>query len=501
MIQLPAAILDFLSTLTVSQGRHVGQPFNVLPWQRRFIRGAFSVPGDALLSLARGGGKTTFTAALGTAALDGPLVEPNAETLLVASSFEQGLVAWRHVLAFLRPAIEANPKRWRIQDSSNRASVTDRATGASLRVLGSDPRRLHGAAPKLILADEVAQWPSASGQIDEMLAALSTSRGKIPGSKMLWLGTRPASPDHPFERARKTVSYAQVHAADPEAPPFRKSTWTKACPSLPYMPDLLAQYRLEAAAAKIDPSALASFKALRLNAGTADTVEAVLVEAALWRALEIDGDVGPGRLYVLGLDLGQNSALSAAVAYWPGDGFLDSFAVCPETPSLEDKGRADAVGRLYLDMARRGELIQAGARVADIDYLLRETLDRWGRPSAIVCDAWREAELRQILERIGFPMAALVVRRMGWKDGGEDVRRFRAACVDRRVRPKRSLLMRSCLSEARTVSDPAGNAKLAKSQFNKRDDAAAAAILAVAEGERRRDVLSESEELQYALAG
>ena len=79
---------------------------------------------------------------------------------------------------------------------------------------------------------------------------------------------------------------------------------------------------------------------------------------------------------------------------------------------------------------------------------------------------------------------------MGYRDGGEDVRLFRAAVTGDKVAPERSLLLRAALTEARTVTDPAGNAKLAKgSQAGRRrrarDDAAAAAILAVAEGRRR----------------
>ena len=34
-------LLDWIGTLTVTQGRLSGQPFVVLPWQRRFLRGAF----------------------------------------------------------------------------------------------------------------------------------------------------------------------------------------------------------------------------------------------------------------------------------------------------------------------------------------------------------------------------------------------------------------------------------------------------------------------------
>ena len=85
--------------------------------------------------------------------------------------------------------------------------------------------------------------------------------------------------------------------------------------------------------------------------------------------------------------------------------------------------------------------------------------------------------------------SGLVVRGQGYRDGGEDVRLFRMAVLAGKVAPTRSLLLRAAL-EARTVDDPAGNHKLAKStqggrRAHARDDAAAASIIAVAEGMRR----------------
>ena len=78
---------------------------------------------------------------------------------------------------------------------------------------------------------------------------------------------------------------------------------------------------------------------------------------------------------------------------------------------------------------------------------------------------------------------------MGFQDGAADVRAFRRACLEGKVTPLRSLLMRSAMAEARTVSDPAGNQKLSKGaqggrRHRAKDDAAAAAILAVAAGAR-----------------
>ena len=495
-MRLSVQIGQYIEGLVVGQGRHAGDLVRLLGWQRRFLAGAFGRDGDAALSMARGNGKTTFCAAIACAAVDagGPLVAPMGECLLVASSFDQGLIAFRHMLQFLQPSFDrwgVGPgARFRVQDSANRATIQDRHTGALVRVLGSDPRRLHGAAPKLLLLDEVAQWPPE--RVGPMLAALRTSRGKLPASKALWLGTRPATESHPFQRALDGhgVGFRLAYAAPKDADPFKRRTWDRANPSLRHMPDLLEVLRQEAADARLDPAALQSFRALRLNQGVADSVSSVLIDAETWRAsMELPKVGERSSEYVLGIDAGQSAAMSAAAAYFR-TGELEACAVFPELPNLGERGLSDGVGRLYLDMAARGELIQAGRRVSDIGALLQEALKRWGRPVAIVCDRWRSAELKQHLEAVRFPLADLVERGQGFKDGGQDVRDFRAALLADAVLPASSLLLTAAMAEARTTGDPAGNWKLSKgSQGGRRqqarDDAAAAAVLAVSVGRRR----------------
>ena len=127
--------------------------------------------------------------------------------------------------------------------------------------------------------------------------------------------------------------------------------------------------------------------------------------------------------------------------------------------------------------------------MSHIPTLLGESWVRFGSPSRVVADRWREAELRDALEASGIPACGLEVRGMGFKDGAEDLRAFRRACETRKVTPVRSLLLRSALAEARAVSDPAGNSKLAKNaeggrRLRAKDDALAAAILGVAAGTR-----------------
>ena len=290
----PCDLLTYLAGLTVSQGRLAGQPFAVLPWQRRFVRGAFA-PGvqAAALSVARGNGKSALVAGIAAATLDGPLAVPRGETVIVASSFEQARIAFEHVVAFMGDKLD-DKRRWKLWDTAQQARVEDLLTGARVRCIGSDPRRAHGLAPVLVLvlADEPAQWPASTGQ--RMVAALRTAAGKQPHSRFVALGTRPADPEHWFSKMLAGgADYAQSHAARPDDPPFRKESWTKANPSMAHMPDLEAAIRKEAVQARRDPALLATFEALRLNLGTADTEVSVLLAPGVPVAKVSSNDLDP----------------------------------------------------------------------------------------------------------------------------------------------------------------------------------------------------------------
>ena len=94
-------LIASLEAAPVGDGDLLGQPFLCLPYQRKFLQGAFR-PGvmRAGLSLARGGGKTGLASAL---ALDsvrpgGELHVPGGETILVASSFSQAKICFEAIV-------------------------------------------------------------------------------------------------------------------------------------------------------------------------------------------------------------------------------------------------------------------------------------------------------------------------------------------------------------------------------------------------------------------
>ena len=292
---------------------------------------------------------------------------------------------------------------------------------------------------------------------------------------------------------RGGAQYCQTHAAREDDPPFQRRTWMKANPSLRHLPDLDVAIRDEAREARQDPDLLASFKALRLNLGTPNVSVQVLLDADLWAQSEGLADCDGGLAW--GVDLGTSTAQSAIVGYWPTTGRLQGIAAFPEEPGLAERGLADGVGNLYQRCAARGELLTLGTRATDVPGLLRVALETLGAPDLVIADRWREPELRDALEAAGVPLSRLEVRGMGFQDGGEDVRQFRRAFAQGRVRPRPSLLLRSAMREARTISDPAGNSKLSKGseggrRLRARDAAAAAAILAVSAGVRHADRLT-----------
>lgn len=488
----PAGVADWLAGLRVTQGPDAGNPLRLLEWEREFLFRALQ-PGvrQAALSVARGNGKTTLIAGLAAAAIAGPLRQPRAEVVIVAASYSQARIAFEHVHAFLQERLVPR-SLWRVMSNQLGSMIEHRPSGARLRLLSSDPKRAHGIAPFMVIADEPAQWTTGTGE--RMYSALLTSLGKVTNSRLIALGTRPARREHWFQRLLDSDGESGIaavcHAAGPDDDIHAPETWLSANPSLPAMPELADTIRAESEAARKNPALGAAFRALRLNLGTPDSLDReCLIDIDVWRECCDHATERRGR-YVLGVDLGGSLAISAAVACWPATGRLEALSQVGDNPDLDRRGSIDGVGELYSQAFYHGELGVNPGRVADVGALLGRVRDTWGAPGVIVCDRWRLAELRDTLDRMDWGRLPVMPRGQGYQDGNADVRRFREAVAERRVHPAALyLLLEAGVADATLVADPAGNIKLAKSteggrRGRARDDVAAAAILAVAHADR-----------------
>ena len=483
--QLPDDLSGWCATLAVTQGAGVGDLLQLWPWEVDLLDRLEALPGGELgLTVAAGAGKTVLAAAVCAAAVAGPLAQPRGTVIGVAGSFTQALILADHVQAFLKPITDEDPDRWRVLRSESAALVEDRETGASFRAREANARTLHGSAPSLIVADEPAQWMPT--QTEAIYSAIRSRLGKIPGSRLLAIGTRSADPQHWFSRL--LLRSGVVYAADADADWADSVTWEAANPSLPHLPELLAVYEREAREAAVDPSLLPAFRALRCNMGAVDHEVSVLIEVLDWQRAEAEilpAAAGPA---VWGVDLSGGDAMAAVAAFWPSTGRVEAIAVFPEIPSLDDRARTDAAD--YQTMNADGDLLVMGRRVVPVADLILEALRRFGRPVKIVADYHAERELRQALDDAEFPAAVLVTASMGGlKDSPGRVRDFRRAVKGGKVWALPRLLIRQSLANARTVSDSMGEERLVKGgvtgrKRTARDDVAVSIVAAVSEGAR-----------------
>ena len=489
-------LIEHIETLPIGDGDLLGDPYRLLKYQKQFLRGAFR-PGilRAGFTLGRGGGKTGLASALALSALlpDSPLHRPGFEVAVVASSFLQATICGRSVKTSLELMGKEFGKKgdYRIRDSQNMFEIENQGTRARFKVYGSDSQRAHGLRPNLILCDEPAQWVLKG---ERLAAALRTALGKRQGARLFAFGTRPDSEVHWFERllTEKDPSvFSMIFATDRSADPFNERAWRKANPALDEGFPNIEILRAEARVSRTDPDELAGFRALRLNQGTRDVLTPFLIDPDTWKETEVLELPEARGKYALGLDLGGIAAFTAAAAYWPESGRLDGFQACGGNPILSERAKGDRVPGIYQQMEARGELLVIGGKVVPIPDFLKECVLRWGPPSAIACDRYREGELVDAVNeaRLRFPLPTW--RGQGWKDGGIDIRAFKTELLEGRVKAPESLAMRAAFAEARVMMDPAGNEKLSKgSEAGRRqlgrDDLCNAIVMAVAEGSRRR---------------
>ena len=137
--------------------------------------------------------------------------------------------------------------------------------------------------------------------------------------------------------------------------------------------------------------------------------------------------------------------MTAAAAYWPQTGRLETWGAFADTPDLEARGEADGLGRRYVRMYERGELRTWPGLVTPVGPFLadvaRDLAGEWVVGAA--ADAYRRAEAVQALRESGaaWPMAW---RRLGrGPDGFADIRAFQIAVLQGRLRTVESLLLAS----------------------------------------------------------
>lgn len=484
-----AHAIDAIQRLVIPQGRLAGETLRLAGFQRRFIEGALA-DGVSVgaLSVGRGNGKTMLAAGLAVTHLVGQWgAQPQREITLAARTRDQGAIAF----GFSRSLLEAMPDlsdRLTIRKSPLLEIELDAPDGPHrLKVVPSTGKAVLGGGATLAILDERAAWMASRGA--ELEAALLTSLGKRDGRALL-ISTSAADDANDFSRWLDTPpsgTYTQEHRA-PEG--LAADDWPSLLEANPGSPEGIGATRewLVAAARQAmerGGTALAHFRNLHRNERVNTEARAVLIDVDAWLPCELEVQPERAGPVVVGLDAGGAASMSAAAFFWPETGRLEVLGWFPGKPSLAIRGVNDGVGRRYLEMAERGELRTLGDRSVPIRDWISAALSHVAgeRIATILADRFKAAEVGDALDALGC-RTPVTWRGFGFRDGAADVEGFRRMAYDRRIAAPRSLLLRHALADSIVVLDPAANAKLAKGRSAGRIDAAAATILAVAEGER-----------------
>ncbi|MCL6251115.1 terminase large subunit [Altererythrobacter sp. KTW20L] len=462
-------------------------------YQRQFIRGAF-VAGVmvACLSIGRGNAKTALAAGVALGSVMGVWdTQPHREIILAARNRDQARTAFQFVVGFIEGLPDAEQDLFIIRRGA-KLEVEYKANGGGLiRVIPADGKSILGGAPTLAILDERAAWERDKG--DALENAILSGLGKRDG-KALIISTSAPDDANTFSRwldEPPPGSYVQEHRPAFGLPADDLESLLIANPGAAEGIGASADWLVAQARRAIarGGSALSSFRNLNRNERVSSEDRSVLVTVDEWLSAEVAPDDLPARegICICGTDLGGSRSMSAVAFYWPETGRLEALGTFPAKPGLADRGASDGVGGRYVEMQERGELSVMGENTVPAGRWLAEVVRQLDgiTPACIVGDRFRHAEFVEAMEKAGLGRVPFIWRGFGWKDGAEDIERFRRALFDGEVKTVPSLLLRSAFADAITLVDPAGNHKLAKARSLGRIDAAAAAVLAIAEGARR----------------
>ena len=336
-----ALVASFIETYcTYTKGSKIGQPFRLLGWQLKCLRGMYpGNPGDpriitrVLVSIARKNGKTEFASALVLVHLCGPEAVLGGEIICAAAaSQDQASLVWTGAvnMAKQNPAFNAKPggKSGHTGMTYLADSLVWEPKNTSAKAIGTKGSSAQGLIPAFWTFDEIAETHDR-----KLYEALNYADAASDGLGFI-ITTRSTDPDSLFsdlhdeavEGQRKGINkhwYVQIHSADATAAnPFTMTQVRKANPALKdgVLDEAALKRGLENA--KANPSARAEFRARILNIDSGQLES--LIDPTVWANAGVKWKpevelyaAHRGEPALLGLDLGHTSSMTCLAVYWP----------------------------------------------------------------------------------------------------------------------------------------------------------------------------------------
>ena len=349
----------------------------ILAFQREWLAKAFAADIDlAALSAARGSGKSTLAGWVAACAVapQGSLHEPGGAVLIVAPTTSQG----REVLLAAQHFLEGVPDlRWR--DSASGVGVRHLPTASECRILAASSKSLlgYGAHAAVIVFDEVA---AAGAKGRAVFDAMLTSLGKRPGQRLIALGTR--SPSGPSDWWPKWLSATagqprtHIEVLEGDAENWRDPGEAVKANPLAAGEPLTSVLGRERAEAESDPSALARYRAFRLNHAS-DPIAARVFSAS--ELMTVCARPAPPRegAPIVSIDTGGLLSWSSGCAIWPYSGRVELMG------NLPGRARARCFRRLTDYLSGRQKCLRSPPFWRACCSLPRAAVARGRRPAPL----------------------------------------------------------------------------------------------------------------------
>jgi phage terminase large subunit-like protein len=479
-------VLAFIAKyLRVPDGRLVGDPVELLPWQREVILAIYDADPPVrrvIITLGRKGGKTSLIAMLLLASIAGPVARPNAQIFSAAQSRDQASIVFGLAAKMVRMSEDLS-RVCHIRDTAK--SIVGLRTGVEYRALSADATTAHGTSPALVIHDELGR---VRGPRSELYDALETGAGAHERPLTILISTQaPTDADllstliDAAKAGGDPTTKLFLWAADPEDDPWDEATWHKANPGLAYGLPNLEELRRTAEQAKRLPALESSFRNLHLNLRCA--AEDHFLSPAVW-ALNA-GDPDPSAFednpVYGGLDLSARQDLTClclAARDSAGIVHLQPHFWAPAHGLRERASRDRSPYDLWRD---RGLLTATPGASVDYEYVGQCLVNLAARCDlrAVKFDRWRIEDLKRVLEKIGAQIP-LEPHGQGYRDMSGALDQFEALALNGRLRHGNHPVLNMCAANAIVVRDAAANRKLDRSRATGRIDGLVAAVMAIA---------------------
>ena len=486
-LSLAEEVMFFAETyLKIPEGKDVGKPFIVHPFQEAILYSIFDNPGHtrrAVVSFARKNGKTVLTAIILLAYMVlEKLAVRNSTLCSGAMAREQAALVFRHCVDLIKLSPELTPLFHIVPSKKQIVSLKRNVTFTALAKEGSTTV---GRSDLLVIGDE---WGQIHNTTDSFVEALITSQGawdhplqvvistQAPGDIAMlsqWIDDATRSDDSGI--------VCWLYAADEESDLMEEEQWRRANPALGLFRSE-ADLREQLTQASRLPSLESSSRNLLLNQRI--SLQSVFIAPSLWKnngELPVDHSLFETNPVWIGLDLSVRNDITAAVAAvedQDGHVHLRVYAFLPEA-NLKDKERLDKAP--YTEWVRTGDLIAVPGSTIDYDWVtdyLRIETENWNL-AGIAFDRWRIDQFQAEAERNGFIPPEWEAVGQGYKDISPRLETIETLLLEGRLRHGKAPLLNMAAANAIVVKDPAGNRKLDKSKAAQRIDPLVAAVMAI----------------------